>query len=123
MKQNKAGQRSPQCVKEILEKRTFIKLCSFEMFVKVCSKVNKMIKMYFPRSIQLKNVKCGSHDRPETIACKTFSFSFYIERMFYVLHGCTLGFFILQNQSQLCIKRSLWIKDLILSEIFQLCFK
>ena len=48
--------------------------------------------MYFPRSIQLKNVKCGSHDRPETIACKTFSFSFYIERMFYVLHGCTLGF-------------------------------
>ena len=63
-------------VKETLEKMTLKRFVVFEMFVKVCSKVNKIVEMYFPRSIQLKNITCGSHNRPEPITCKTFRLFF-----------------------------------------------
>ena len=118
-------------MKETLEKMTLKRFVVFEMFVKVCSKVNKIIEMYFPRSIQLKNITCGSHNRPEPIACKTFRlFFFYTERivyqLYYVLHDCTLSSLYVTKSIPLMHQEDLykkWIKDLMLSEIIQLCFK
>ena len=70
-------------MKETLEKMTLKCFAVFEMFVKVCSKVNKIIEMYFPRSIQLKNITCGSHNRPEPIAC--FFFLYWKDHLLIIL--------------------------------------